>query len=54
MRHAREMAAFAVTAVVVISLLLFIGCRERPEAPGDDTPLEHEMGGDPPPEVREP
>lgn len=54
MRYAGEYRKLVAVAVLLLAVLIYFGYRERPEAPGDDTPLEHEMGGDPPPDVREP
>lgn len=53
MRYARETTALLLVGLITVAVLVFIGYRERPETPGDNTPLEHDIGGDPPPELRE-
>ncbi len=54
MRYRKEFLILAVLALVIVAILLFVGYRPQTESPGDDTPLEHEAGGETPPELRQP
>lgn len=54
MRYATEYWTLIIVAALMLAILVYVGYRPQPETPGDDTPLEHEIGGEPPPEVREP
>jgi hypothetical protein len=54
MRYHAEYWKMITLAALVLAVLVFVAYRPQTETPGDGTPLEHELGGDPPSDVRQP
>lgn len=54
MRYRKEFRALLVVGLVVVAVLLVVGYLPRPWVPGESTPLEHQGGGETPPEFRQP
>lgn len=54
MRQRKEFKLFIVVTLAVVAALVVVAYVPTFWTPGDDTPLEHEMSGEPPAKFREP
>lgn len=53
MRYRREFKGLIIIVVAVTLVLVIVAYMPRFWDAGDNTPLEHEMSGEPPPEFRQ-